>query len=63
MWEWAARGVAGYDEMTNLPPALRDELADAVPFSTLAVEDEAESADGTVKAPSAPPTGIRSRRC
>ncbi len=50
VWEWAARGVAGYDEMTNLPRALRDELADAVPFSTLSVEDEAESADGTVKA-------------
>ena len=41
VWEWAARGVAGYDEMTNLPRALRDELADAVPFSTLSVEDEA----------------------
>ena len=50
MWEWAARGVAGYEEMTNLPRALRDELAHAVPFSTLTVEDEAESADGTVKA-------------
>ena len=50
VWEWAARGVAGYDEMTNLPRALRDELADAVPFSTLSVETEAESADGTVKA-------------
>ena len=35
VWEWAARGVAGYDEMTNLPRALRDELAEAVPFSTL----------------------------
>ena len=30
--------------------ALRDELADAVPFSTLSLETEAESADGTVKA-------------
>ena len=50
VWEWAARGVAGYDEMTNLPAALRAELADAVPFSTLTVEDEAHAADGTVKA-------------
>jgi 23S rRNA (adenine2503-C2)-methyltransferase len=49
VWEWAARGVAGYDEMTNLPRPLRAELAAAVPFSTLTVEDEAESADGTVK--------------
>jgi 23S rRNA (adenine2503-C2)-methyltransferase len=46
VWEWAARGVPGYEEMTNLPRALREELAGAVPFSTLSVEDEAESADG-----------------
>ena len=50
VWEWAARGVRGYDEMTNLPRGLRDELAGSVPFSTLSVEAEAESADGTVKA-------------
>ncbi len=49
VWEWAARGAEGYDEMTNLPQALRDELAEAVPFSTLSVEDEAHAADGTVK--------------
>ncbi|HSO02683.1 MAG TPA: hypothetical protein VLS46_09165, partial [Gaiellaceae bacterium] len=41
VWEWAARGVAGFEEMTNLPKALREELAAAVPFSTLTVEDEA----------------------
>jgi 23S rRNA (adenine2503-C2)-methyltransferase len=35
--------------MTNLPFALREELAQTVPFSTLSVEDEAASADGTVK--------------
>jgi 23S rRNA (adenine2503-C2)-methyltransferase len=50
VWEWAARGAAGYDEMTNLPSPLRAELAETVPFSTLAVEDEADAADGTVKA-------------
>jgi len=50
VWEWAARGAAGYDEMTNLPRTLRDELAAEVPFSTLSVEDEAHAADGTVKA-------------
>jgi 23S rRNA (adenine2503-C2)-methyltransferase len=50
VWDWAARGVTGYAEMTNLPRALREELAAAVPFSTLALEDEAHSADGTVKA-------------
>src|SRR5947208_10936836 len=35
--------------MTNLPRALREELASAVPFTTLAVEAERESRDGTVK--------------
>jgi 23S rRNA (adenine2503-C2)-methyltransferase len=50
VWEWAARGAAGYDEMTNLPRALREELAESVPFSTLSVEEEAHAADGTVKA-------------
>ena len=50
VWEWTARGASGYEEMTNLPAALRAELADAVPFSTLTVEDEAYAADGTVKA-------------
>jgi len=48
-WEWAARGAAGYDDMTNLPRALRDELAAAVPFSTLTVETQREARDGTVK--------------
>ncbi|HEU5244595.1 MAG TPA: 23S rRNA (adenine(2503)-C(2))-methyltransferase RlmN [Gaiellaceae bacterium] len=49
VWEWSARGAPGYDAMTNLPRALRAELATAVPFSTLAVEAERESRDGTVK--------------
>jgi 23S rRNA (adenine2503-C2)-methyltransferase len=49
VWEWTARGAPGYAEMTNLPRSLRDELASAVPFSTLEVEAERESRDGTVK--------------
>jgi 23S rRNA (adenine2503-C2)-methyltransferase len=49
VWEWTARGASGYDAMTNLPLALREELATAVPFSTLVVEAERESRDGTVK--------------
>jgi 23S rRNA (adenine2503-C2)-methyltransferase len=49
VWEWAARGASGYEEMTNLPRALREELSSAVPFSTLTVEAERESRDGTVK--------------
>src|SRR5213595_1802170 len=47
--EWTARGASGYDAMTNLPRTLRSELAEVVPFSTLAVETERESRDGTVK--------------
>jgi 23S rRNA (adenine2503-C2)-methyltransferase len=50
VWQWAARGAAGYDEMTNLPLALRDALEGDVPFSTLQVERSAKSRDGTVKA-------------
>src|SRR5918997_6435638 len=50
VWEWAARGVRGYDEMTNVPAALRQALADEVPFSSLVLQGEARSSDGTVKA-------------
>jgi 23S rRNA (adenine2503-C2)-methyltransferase len=49
VWEWVARGASSYEEMTNLPGTIRDRLAAAVPLSTLAVEAEAKSDDGTVK--------------
>ncbi len=50
VWAWAARGAGGYEQMTNLPRALREQLAAEVPFSTLALSELAESRDGTVKA-------------
>jgi 23S rRNA (adenine2503-C2)-methyltransferase len=50
VWEWTARGAGGYEEMTNLPASLRAGLAKEVPFSTLSLEAQAESRDGTVKA-------------
>ncbi len=50
VWEWAARGAASYGEMTNLPLALRERLEREVPLSTLTLEDEARSRDGTEKA-------------
>jgi 23S rRNA (adenine2503-C2)-methyltransferase len=50
VWEWAGRGAAGYGEMTNLPASLRDALNADVPFSTLSLDREARSADGTIKA-------------
>jgi len=49
VWEWTARGAAGFEAMTNLPRQLREELESAVPFSTLTVETQRESLDGTVK--------------
>lgn len=50
VWEWAARGARSYDEMTNLPAPLREALAETVPLSSLTVEAEALSRDGTEKA-------------
>jgi len=49
VWEWAARGAAGYEAMTNVPAKLREALAESVPFSTLSVTDEQQAKDGTVK--------------
>jgi len=49
VWQWTARGAAGYDEMTSVPAALRASLADELPFSTLTVAHEARSRDGTLK--------------
>jgi 23S rRNA (adenine2503-C2)-methyltransferase len=50
VWAWTARGAGGYDEMTDLPAALRTRLTDEVPFSSLTLEHEAHARDGTVKA-------------
>jgi 23S rRNA (adenine2503-C2)-methyltransferase len=50
VWEWATRGVSSYQEMTTLPKALRGNLTEAVPFSTLEVVTERKSRDGTIKA-------------
>jgi 23S rRNA (adenine2503-C2)-methyltransferase len=50
VWAWAARGVSGYEQMTNVPAALRDALARELPFSSLVVRSESHSSDGTVKA-------------
>ncbi len=50
VWEWVARGAGSYAEMTNLPAALRARLEASVPLSTLDLQTEAKSDDGTVKA-------------
>ena len=49
VWRWTAHGAASYDAMTDLPAALRARLAEQVPFSSLAVREEAQSRDGTLK--------------
>ena len=50
VWEWTARGAGSYDEMTNLPAALRERLAAEVPLSSLEFVRDAVARDGTEKA-------------
>ncbi len=50
VWAWAARGAEGFEEMTDLPAELRARLDERLAFSTLALQSQAESRDGTVKA-------------
>jgi 23S rRNA (adenine2503-C2)-methyltransferase len=50
IWSWAAKGAGGYEQMTNLPRALRETLARELPFSCLTLQDEARASDGTIKA-------------
>ena len=50
VWDWAARGAQSYEEMTNLPEALRAELEKRVPLSSLELDHEALASDGTEKA-------------
>jgi len=50
VWAWTARGANGYEEMTDLPAALRNALTQEVPFSSLQCKREAHARDKTVKA-------------
>ncbi|HEY3970946.1 MAG TPA: hypothetical protein VGL79_06065, partial [Solirubrobacteraceae bacterium] len=50
VWEWAARGADGYEQMTNLPTALREWLEANVPFTSLDLREQRRASDGTVKA-------------
>ena len=43
IWEWTAKGVAGYEDMSNVPADLRATLDERVPFSSLTVESELEA--------------------
>jgi 23S rRNA (adenine2503-C2)-methyltransferase len=50
VWAWAAGGAFGYEQMTNIPAPLREALTRELPFSSLALTEEARSRDGTIKA-------------
>ncbi|MBK5110808.1 MAG: 23S rRNA (adenine(2503)-C(2))-methyltransferase RlmN [Thermoleophilia bacterium] len=50
VFQWLARGATSFEEMSNLPAGLRDELALKLPISTLEPEASAKSVDGTEKA-------------
>jgi 23S rRNA (adenine2503-C2)-methyltransferase len=50
IWRWAAKGASGYEQMTNLPAALREWLSENVPFSSLELREQRTASDGTVKA-------------
>ncbi len=43
------RGVSSFDEMTDLPPAFREKLAESCEIRTLTVQKRLESKDGTNK--------------
>ncbi|MFL5957385.1 MAG: 23S rRNA (adenine(2503)-C(2))-methyltransferase RlmN [Solirubrobacterales bacterium] len=50
VWQWTARGADGYQEMTDLPAALREALATEVPLSSLQLKQQAQAKDKTIKA-------------
>jgi 23S rRNA (adenine2503-C2)-methyltransferase len=50
VWQWTARGAHGYDEMTDLPAALRSTLSTEVPLASLQLKHEAHARDRTIKA-------------
>ena len=50
IYTWLHKGVRSYDEMTNLPKALRDQLAEKFPIHPPKVVRKQESSrDGTIK--------------
>ena len=64
VWEWQARGAAGFEAMTEPAGGAARAARRAVPFSTLTVEHEAHAArrDGQGAVPHAR-RARRSRRC
>jgi 23S rRNA (adenine2503-C2)-methyltransferase len=50
VWAWAAKGASAYQQMTDVPAALRETLTRELPFSSLALRAQTRARDGTVKA-------------
>lgn len=49
IFSWLSKGVTSFEEMTNLPKALRQELAEAFDLTAPKLVTKRESTDGTVK--------------
>ncbi len=50
VWEWLwAKNATSFEEMTNLPKALREMLAETFEIRNLSLADEQKSNDGTIK--------------
>ena len=49
IFSWLSKGVSSFDEMGNVPAALRKELADRYYIGLPATVRKSESVDGTVK--------------
>ena len=47
-WMWKL-GAKGFDDMSNVPAALRQELSDRFTFESIILDVRQNSADGTVK--------------
>ena len=50
VWGWTAKGARSYEEMTDVPAAVRETLERELPFSSLTLKEESRARDGTVKA-------------
>jgi 23S rRNA (adenine2503-C2)-methyltransferase len=49
VWRWVSEGASSYAEMTDLPAALRAQLEEHVPFSSLEAQRQQTARDGTIK--------------
>jgi 23S rRNA (adenine2503-C2)-methyltransferase len=49
VWRWVSEGASSFAEMTDLPAALRAQLEEHVPFSSLEAQRQQTARDGTIK--------------